>query len=390
MIKSLKNITTLSNTDHLNVDAILYQLQRNGHYKDQNMLWTPSKKFMIDLFKDLRREESLQNSSGQLRKSKIRPSDTVRSYSAKVPQLKYNKHGCPKLIYVFDIPKLPIHEQTNTVEFRVFYPSSTTTSALPRLSCRPNNRYRHWTVVVKQNGIRLHKSTQRYRLVRDNVYEVFNITKAVNFWINSKHGNISIVVRERLRGEKDDLRDNDDDISMAQQKHNVRPGEGLLVLYSGNSHFFQDIYQRFTAESQQVSRQRQRRHSSQSKSKRRRQKRKRKKKVKQEVLNKDLPCGLYDYYIDFNVIGWGEWIVFPKRFNAHLCSGNCPSPITMDLNPTNHAMLRSLMKLKQPDVTPLPCCVPTKLKPISLLYLEPEEIVLRQHADVVAEECGCR
>lgn len=87
MIKSLKNITTLSNIDHLNVDSILYQLQqRNGHYKDQNVLWTPSKKFMIDLFKDLRKEESLQNSSGQLRKSKIRPSDTVRSYSAKGKQ----------------------------------------------------------------------------------------------------------------------------------------------------------------------------------------------------------------------------------------------------------------------------------------------------------------
>ncbi|GAB1597741.1 nodal homolog [Argonauta hians] len=346
---------------------------------------------MIDLFKDLRREESLHNSSGQLRNSRIRPSDTVRSYSAKAPQFKYNKHGCPKLVYLFDIPKLPIHERTNTVEFRVFYPSSTT-SDFARLPCRSKYRHRHWTVVVKQNGARLHKSTLRYRLVRDNAYEVYNITKAVHHWINKKHGNISVVVRERLRGEKDNLNDAAEDTNVEYQNQNIRPGEGLLVLYTGNSQFFQDIYQRFTSQSLQLAKPRQRRHSSESKSKRRRLKlkNKRKKKRKQVGTNKDLPCGLYDYYIDFNVIGWGEWIVFPKRFNAHLCSGKCTGPIKTDLNPTNHAMLRSLMKLKQPDVTPLPCCVPTKLKPMSLLYLEPGEIVLRQHTDLVAEECGCR
>lgn len=51
-------------------------------------------------------------------------------------------------------------------------------------------------------------------------------------------------------------------------------------------------------------------------------------------------CRRVDLHIDFNQIGWGSWIIFPKRYNAYRCEGSCPSPLGEDLNPTNHAYMQ--------------------------------------------------
>lgn len=51
-------------------------------------------------------------------------------------------------------------------------------------------------------------------------------------------------------------------------------------------------------------------------------------------------CRKVDLYVDFNQIGWGSWIVFPKKYNAYRCEGSCPSPLREDLNPTNHAYMQ--------------------------------------------------
>ena len=39
-------------------------------------------------------------------------------------------------------------------------------------------------------------------------------------------------------------------------------------------------------------------------------------------------CGKRKLIVDFNDIGWGEWIISPKSFKAHYCSGSCPFPLT--------------------------------------------------------------
>lgn len=51
-------------------------------------------------------------------------------------------------------------------------------------------------------------------------------------------------------------------------------------------------------------------------------------------------CRKVDLHVDFNLIGWGSWIVFPKKYNAYRCEGICPSPLRVDLNPTNHAYMQ--------------------------------------------------
>ncbi|XP_022046636.2 nodal-related 2 [Acanthochromis polyacanthus] len=101
-------------------------------------------------------------------------------------------------------------------------------------------------------------------------------------------------------------------------------------------------------------------------------------------------CHRVDLHVDFNQIGWGYWIVFPKRYNAYRCEGSCPSPLGEDLNPTDHAYMQSLLKHHYPDRVASPCCAPTKMRSLSMLYYENGEMLLRHHEDMIVDECGCQ
>nr|XP_056716876.1 nodal homolog [Euleptes europaea] len=121
---------------------------------------------------------------------------------------------------------------------------------------------------------------------------------------------------------------------------------------------------------------------------------------KQKQRIKDLPtanfgeegrslCKRVDMMVDFEQTGWGSWIVYPKKFNAYRCEGDCPSPVDETFKPTNHAYIQSLLKLYQPDRVPCPACAPVKMSPLSMLYYEKGEVMLHHHEDMIIEECGC-
>uniref|UniRef100_A0A8C7QL75 TGF-beta family profile domain-containing protein n=1 Tax=Oncorhynchus mykiss TaxID=8022 RepID=A0A8C7QL75_ONCMY len=100
-------------------------------------------------------------------------------------------------------------------------------------------------------------------------------------------------------------------------------------------------------------------------------------------------CRKVDMWVDFDQIGWNEWIVYPKRYNAFRCEGECPTPVDESFSPTNHAYMKSLLRLYHPDRVGCPSCVPTRLSPLSMLYYGDEDLVLRHHEDMIVEECGC-
>ncbi|GCB74669.1 hypothetical protein scyTo_0003760 [Scyliorhinus torazame] len=101
-------------------------------------------------------------------------------------------------------------------------------------------------------------------------------------------------------------------------------------------------------------------------------------------------CRRIRFQVKFGKIGWGAWVIFPKMYNAFRCEGECPSPSGEDAKPTNHAYMQSLLKFHHPTLVPSPCCVPIKMNPMSMLYMEKGEVVLRHHENMVVEECGCR
>uniref|UniRef100_A0A8C5UFA1 TGF-beta family profile domain-containing protein n=1 Tax=Malurus cyaneus samueli TaxID=2593467 RepID=A0A8C5UFA1_9PASS len=100
-------------------------------------------------------------------------------------------------------------------------------------------------------------------------------------------------------------------------------------------------------------------------------------------------CRRVDMVVDFEQTGWGSWIVYPKKYNAYRCEGLCPSPVDETFKTTNHAYIQSLLQLYKPSLVPCPACSPVKMSPLSMLYYEKGEIVVRHHEDMIVEECGC-
>lgn len=102
-------------------------------------------------------------------------------------------------------------------------------------------------------------------------------------------------------------------------------------------------------------------------------------------------CARQQLTIDFVEVGWSDWIVAPPLYQAFYCSGECSWPLAEHLNASNHAILQSIMNSKNREIVPPPCCIPTELSSITLLYLDHEDkISLKNFMEMVVEGCGCR
>lgn len=60
----------------------------------------------------------------------------------------------------------------------------------------------------------------------------------------------------------------------------------------------------------------------------------------EEEEEKDPLCRRVDMWVDFEKIGWSEWMIYPKRYNAYRCEGRCPTPVNETFTPTNHAYMQ--------------------------------------------------
>ncbi|OBS64709.1 hypothetical protein A6R68_06764 [Neotoma lepida] len=107
-------------------------------------------------------------------------------------------------------------------------------------------------------------------------------------------------------------------------------------------------------------------------------------------------CRTRRLHVSFREVGWHHWVIAPRGFLANFCQGACTLPEALP-GPggppaLNHAVLRALMHAAAP--TPgagLPCCVPARLSPISVLFFDnSDNVVLRHYEDMVVDECGCR
>ncbi|XP_078421565.1 bone morphogenetic protein 10-like [Cetorhinus maximus] len=103
-------------------------------------------------------------------------------------------------------------------------------------------------------------------------------------------------------------------------------------------------------------------------------------------------CKRSPLYVEFKEIKWDSWIIAPKGYEAYECKGSCNYPLTEQVTPTKHAIVQTLVNLHNPNMAAKACCVPTKLDPISILYLDDAGVVTYKfkYEGMVVAECGCR
>ncbi|XP_012540605.1 bone morphogenetic protein 2-like [Monomorium pharaonis] len=111
-------------------------------------------------------------------------------------------------------------------------------------------------------------------------------------------------------------------------------------------------------------------------------------------------CRRRSMYVDFALIAYDEWVVAPPGYEAYQCTGKCFFPLGDHLSPTKHAIVQTLMHgafqtsedLRGNKFIGRACCVPTRLAPTSLLYLDASGTLTYEYGyeDMVVSECGCR
>ncbi|KAM4626160.1 growth/differentiation factor 8-like [Discoglossus pictus] len=94
-------------------------------------------------------------------------------------------------------------------------------------------------------------------------------------------------------------------------------------------------------------------------------------------------CCRYPLTVDFEAFGW-DWVIAPKRYKANYCSGEC-GIVFLQKYPHTH-----LVQQVNPRGSAGPCCTPTKMSPINMLYFnENEQIIYGKIPAMVVDRCGC-
>ncbi|XP_040293495.1 growth/differentiation factor 10 [Bufo bufo] len=116
------------------------------------------------------------------------------------------------------------------------------------------------------------------------------------------------------------------------------------------------------------------------------------KKARRRQWDEPRVCSRRYLKVDFADIGWSEWIISPKSFDAYYCSGVCEFPMPKVVRPSNHATIQSIVKAVGiiPGV-PEPCCTPERMSSLSVLFLdESRNVVLKVYPNMSVESCSCR
>uniref|UniRef100_UPI00358F74A9 bone morphogenetic protein 7-like n=1 Tax=Myxine glutinosa TaxID=7769 RepID=UPI00358F74A9 len=101
-------------------------------------------------------------------------------------------------------------------------------------------------------------------------------------------------------------------------------------------------------------------------------------------------CKIRQMYVSFQNLSWQDWIIAPEGYSAYYCDGECTFPLGAHMNATNHAIVQTLVHMRKPNKVPKPCCAPTKLNAISILYFDNNSnVILKKYRNMVVRSCGC-
>lgn len=171
-------------------------------------------------------------------------------------------------------------------------------------------------------------------------------------------------------------------------KHAEETDKALLVIYGGD---FSDAPARrrrrakrgvSSPEQSKKSQKRRRKNGKKRKSRKNRNKKNRKNRK---------ACRRKNMEVDFHQFGWTNWLFSPTKYNAYYCHGQCMYPIPSHLEPTNHAIIQSMMHDVERKIAPQPCCVPDEFEVLPFLLLDgSDRVVFKLKEGLIVKSCSCR
>ncbi|XP_055005900.1 nodal-related 2 [Boleophthalmus pectinirostris] len=355
------------------------QTVKDGVYSRFQLLDRPAghhlPTYMVHLYRNF--TTNFSKPADAIEQSVARRADTVKSVMAKSLTNKETRW-----IATFDLHTLLGDQQIQAAELRIRLPrnqdvSNVTVDIYHHQTCS------HPPLAVSKPCLEHHLvgTLNHTSLVPGSQnWKVYNITSPLLNWLRDKKPNKIKLrrIRKRKNSEKPKI-----EIGIDPEVNE----RALLVVFS---HTDSDGKSKPKASLLHTAEQSKFLSQAEIRKAKRHKKRRSKRGQREHSGSKKQPCRRVDLHVDFNRIGWGSWIIFPKRYNAYRCEGACPGPLGEHLNPTNHAYMQSLFKHLHPDRVTSPCCAPTRMSPLSMLYYENGEMLLRHHEDMVVDECGCQ
>ncbi|CAG9799259.1 unnamed protein product [Chironomus riparius] len=106
-------------------------------------------------------------------------------------------------------------------------------------------------------------------------------------------------------------------------------------------------------------------------------------------------CCRDSLYIDFATIGWNDWIIHPKGYNAYFCRGSCNRVASITQAGTHHStifnkFLHHSSKNSQKKLELVPCCTATRYSSLQIFYLDSNNTATQVTLpNMIVESCGC-
>uniref|UniRef100_D3TM35 Activin-like protein at 23B n=1 Tax=Glossina morsitans morsitans TaxID=37546 RepID=D3TM35_GLOMM len=106
-------------------------------------------------------------------------------------------------------------------------------------------------------------------------------------------------------------------------------------------------------------------------------------------------CCREKLFIDFDDIGWGDWIIHPRGYDAYFCRGSCNSVASVTMATSQHSS--TLQKLlsrsgnRRKHLELVPCCTAKQYSSLQLMFMDSNNTATQKtFPNMVVESCGCR
>ncbi|XP_068162006.1 LOW QUALITY PROTEIN: growth/differentiation factor 2 [Antennarius striatus] len=314
--------------------------------------------------------------------SSIPQSDVIRSFTVQEITLSVTNGTKSKHRLQFNV-SIPRHEMITTAELQLFF--------LPEAESGVSSNNFQATVKVYEVDYNEFASSSRLLVGKEvtgsqSMWETLDVTTAIKNWIRMGHGAtiFDVVVDRTDCGEGTgcfmmslSVGDNSsaalivfsDDLGSRRREAKKELREMILheeetILHSG-ANWNRDQPANQIAEVPQP--------------------RRKKRRVEREY------CRRTSLRVNFKDIGWDIWIVAPPEYDAFECRGLCYHPLTDGMTTSKHAVIQTLINIRDPDKANMACCVPIKLDPITVMYQENGRLTIRYlYEEMKVAECGCR